>query len=84
MTYRYTSDDKKTIEVVGDGRFIPVAPGNRDYDELVKAGAVIADHVPPPPPVPVPSAVETLVDALAAEGVIPAGKVAGIKARLRP
>ena len=84
MTYRYTSADKQTIEVVGERRFIPAAPGNRDYDDLVKAGTVIADYVPPPPPAQVPSAVETLVDALAAEGVIPVGKVTAIKARLRP
>jgi hypothetical protein len=81
-TYRYLSDDKRTI-VCSDGRFIPADPGNRDYAELLASKEAIADYVPSPPPAPVPSVAERLVDALAAEGVITASKATAIKARLR-
>lgn len=44
-TYTYV-DSKKKIIMCSDGRYIPVAPGNRDYDLLIASGAEILDYAP--------------------------------------
>lgn len=53
---QYISED--TIQRFSDGRFVPVAEGNRDYDALmaeVAQGAVVEPWTPPAPvPEPLP------------------------------
>lgn len=37
------------IHDIQDDKWIPKAPGNRDYDELIESGAEIVPYEPPPP-----------------------------------
>ena len=47
---KYADAEKTSIEVsIGNGKFkfVPVAPGNTDYDKIVEDGTTIDDYVAP-------------------------------------
>ena len=45
---RYTDANRTAIADTDSGKTIPVASGNRDYDEIVAKNTPIADWVDPP------------------------------------
>jgi hypothetical protein len=51
-SYTYSSPDNNTIIVAddetGEMLFVPVAPGNRDYDEIVANNIEVGAFTPPP------------------------------------
>ena len=54
-TYEWTSVEESSLcrtDEVGNVAFVPVAPGNRDYEEFVASGAVATAYVAPPKPEP--------------------------------
>ena len=68
MHLQYTSAEETTIQAtLDDGEtlgnytgpaviFVPVAPGNAEYEAILASGEPIAPYVPPPDPPPVPDA----------------------------
>jgi len=54
-TYEWTSAEESSLrrtDEEGNVAFVPVAPGNRDYEEFVASGAVAEPYVAPPKPEP--------------------------------
>ena len=54
-TYEWTDADQSSLrrtDEEGNVAFVPVAPGNRDYEEFVASGAVATAYVAPPEPEP--------------------------------
>ena len=54
-TYEWTSAEESSLrreDEEGNVAFVPVAPGNRDYEEFVASGAVATAYVAPAEPAP--------------------------------
>lgn len=68
MTYTYANQDNTSI-TNGQGLFIPVDLGNKDYQALVASNTPIAPYVAPPAPVPDLTARQFL-SALTLQGII--------------
>ena len=72
MTYTYTWANQSKVSLKREDAkknvsWIPVCPGNCDYDEFIASGATAADYVEPPAPDPLPE--PTTAEKLAATGL---------------
>ena len=68
-TYEWTSAEEsllRRIDENGNKTYVPVAPGNRDYEEFAASTAVATAYVEPPYVAPEPTALELLEARVAA------------------